>query len=69
MQPKDLVPLASSWLNAPGLSVDGDLESEGYDPTQMAYVLEGSGKATLKLDARSDAPRRQSSLRDHRVGR
>ena len=53
---EDLVPLARSWLNAPELSVDGDLECEGYDPTQMAYVLEGSGDATLKLDARSDSP-------------
>ncbi len=53
---EDLLPLARSWLNAPELSVDGNLECEGYDPTQMAYVLEGSGDATLKLDASADSP-------------
>jgi hypothetical protein len=53
---EDLLPLARSWLNAPELSVDGNLEYKGYDPTQMAYVLEGSGDATLRLDASSDSP-------------
>ena len=50
---EDLLPLAMSWLNARELSVDGELECKGYDPTQMAYVLEGSGDATLELEAQA----------------
>jgi hypothetical protein len=35
-----LVPLAKSWLNAPSLKVNSSgFTSEGYDPTQAAYVL------------------------------
>ncbi len=36
----DLVPLANSWLNAPELNlISSDFISEGYDPTQAAYVI------------------------------
>jgi hypothetical protein len=43
---EDLVPLAKSWLNAPELKLNGNnFSSEGYDPTQAAYILE-----TIKSD-------------------
>jgi hypothetical protein len=43
---EDLVPLAKSWLNAPELKLKGNsFSSEGYDPTQAAYILE-----TIKSD-------------------
>ena len=36
----DLVPLAKSWLSAPGIEAGGaGFESQGYDPTQRAYVI------------------------------
>jgi hypothetical protein len=36
----ELVPLAKSWLYAPGVKVSrGRYKSEGYDPTERAYVL------------------------------
>jgi len=59
---KDLVPLAKSWVSPAKLQVKkGDFSSEGYDQTQMAYVLvsEGSGGGSeleLKLSGSDDSP-------------
>ncbi len=37
---EDLVPLAKSWINAPGIKIaNNDFESRGYDKTQMAYFI------------------------------
>ncbi|MBA7552233.1 hypothetical protein ES705_44791 [subsurface metagenome] len=37
---EDLVPLAKSWLSPPELSLNSiDYTSEGYDPTQAAYII------------------------------
>ena len=58
----ELIPLAKSWLSPPKLEVAGKgFESEGYDPTQRAFVLvrEGSGKpaaAELTLQASQESP-------------
>jgi hypothetical protein len=57
---EDLVPLAKSWLNAPELKLGGSgFKSNGYDPTQMAYLLEADGEAgelELKLEASEESP-------------
>ncbi len=58
----DLVPLAKSWLAAPAIEVSGQgFQSEGYDQTQRAYVLNrqpgsstGGFRAVLK--ASPDSP-------------
>jgi hypothetical protein len=59
---KALVPLAESWLSAPELRVSGDTYvNEGYDQTQMAYVLasQTSGQAapcTVEIAASEGSP-------------
>lgn len=58
---KELVPLAKSWSQAPGIEVAGDgFESDGYDMSQRAYLLarKGKGKGSLRLvlDASSESP-------------
>ena len=58
---EELVPLAKSWLNAPELKLQSDAFScKGYDPGQMAYVLElkSEGTSTLEftLEAGPDKP-------------
>jgi hypothetical protein len=57
---EDLVPLAKSWLNAPELKLNSSgFKSNGYDPTQMAYLLEADGeggKLELKLNASEESP-------------
>lgn len=58
----ELAPLARSWLRAPKLKLSGsDFASEGYDPTQRAYVLtcNKAGKPTplsLQLEASKNSP-------------
>ena len=59
---EDLVPLAKSWLSPPALKLSGSAyRSDGYDPTQMAYVLVSNspGKAaalTCELAASAKSP-------------
>jgi len=59
---EDLVPLAKSWVSPAKLQVKkGDFSSEGYDQTQMAYVLarEGSGGGSeleFKLSGSASSP-------------
>jgi hypothetical protein len=58
---QDLVPLAMSWTNPAELELNGTgYRNKGYDPTQMAYVLEqeatNPGVLDLRIDASSDAP-------------
>lgn len=58
----ELVPLANSWLHAPKLNLSGKAySSEGYDPTQLAYVLvsknPGKGsEVTFELAASKESP-------------
>jgi hypothetical protein len=58
----DLVPLAKSWLSPPQLQLQGQgYRSEGYDPTQRAYVLDvekqvSSGTLRMVLNATGDSP-------------
>ena len=56
---EELVPLTKSWSNPAKLEVDGDgFESQGYDPTEMAYQLtcEGSDEIVIHLHASEDSP-------------
>jgi hypothetical protein len=57
---EDLVPLAKSWLNAPELNLDSSgFKSKGYDPTQMAYLLEAKTEGAeleFKLAASEESP-------------
>jgi hypothetical protein len=56
---EELVPQAKSWLQAPNLKLSGSsYESAGYDPRQMAYVLnrKKSGDLEFKLEASEDSP-------------
>ena len=59
---KELIPLAKSWLDAPKLKVaSGSCASKGYDPTQMAYVIECKAKgqctkASFELAASKKSP-------------
>jgi len=49
---QDLVPLAQSWTKPADLKIKGpDFGFKGYDPTQMAYVLEqfGGGPDVLEM--------------------
>ena len=58
----DLVPLAKSWLSAPAIDLSGQgFTSEGYDPTQRAYVLSRQAGSSAKgfhsvLKASADSP-------------
>jgi len=57
---EDLVPLAKSWLSAPELKLEGsDFMNDGYDPTQMAYVLKAKREGDeleLTIDASEESP-------------
>ena len=58
---EDLVPLAKSWAHPAKLTVEGnEFLNQGYDPTQMAYVIEqksGSTQSlTFNLEADKDSP-------------
>ncbi|HIJ67293.1 MAG TPA: LamG domain-containing protein [Planctomycetes bacterium] len=58
----ELIPLVKSWSNPAQLKLSGTgYTSDGYDPTQMAYVLNaktpGQAQEVLfKLEASSDSP-------------
>jgi hypothetical protein len=56
----ELVPLAKSWLDPAELKLDGSAyKSEGYDPTQLAYVLQCTKPGAplkFKLAADKDSP-------------
>jgi len=57
---KSLVDLARSWNYPPKMDVEGDAyESEGYDYTQRAYVLEAESKGEpleLTFEASEESP-------------
>jgi hypothetical protein len=56
---EELVPMAKSWLHSADLKLSGSsYESEGYDPRQMAYVLncKKSSDLELKLEASDESP-------------
>jgi hypothetical protein len=58
----DLVPLAKSWLSPPQVDVEGEgFGSNGYDPTQRAFVFtrsDGSSASVFRsvLRANNDSP-------------
>lgn len=58
----DLVPLAKSWLSPPVIKLSSDsFRSEGYDPTQRAFVLTrtaagGTGALHATLEASAQSP-------------
>lgn len=60
--PDNLLPLAKSWIKPPKLRAAGtNYESDGYDPTQRAYVLTKKGDtissaAKLTVDASDASP-------------
>jgi hypothetical protein len=56
---EELVPLAKSWLSAPDLKLNNSsYESAGYDPRQMAYVLNSNNSDDLELtlEANEESP-------------
>jgi len=59
---EEIVPVAKSWLSPCDLKIsDEGFTSEGYDPTQMAYLLErsdpGSGSpVSFTMDATEESP-------------
>jgi hypothetical protein len=56
LKPKELVPLARSWMRAPEI-VDLKGAKGGYDPGQRAYVLNNeSGKISFKIDCSKKSP-------------
>ena len=64
----EILPLARSWSKAPELKVvSGALKSEGFDPSQRAYVLTNTvagkpGRAEFLISAEADSPVRQCSV-------
>jgi hypothetical protein len=59
---EELIPLVKSWSNPARLNVSGgSYTSEGYDPSQMAYILASNNlqetqKLSFKLTASEDSP-------------
>jgi hypothetical protein len=55
--PKDLVPLAASWLNPPPVCSTKGCINYGYDRTQRAFVINATdSKITLTVKAFSEGP-------------
>lgn len=57
--PKELVPLAHSWLHAPELETGSGYRSHGYDTAERAYVLEqtdGGKRCEIEIAAAKDRP-------------
>jgi len=55
--PKELVPLAKSWLTPAGLEVKSGCTSEGYDRGQRAYLLTAKGtKISAVVKASEESP-------------
>jgi len=55
----EVVPVAKSWLKAPAIQRVEGCESQGYDLTQRAYVLEcedGVSDIELQISASEDSP-------------
>jgi hypothetical protein len=59
-QPAGLVQLARSWISPPKVDLRGsDYKSEGYDPTQRAYVFTQTNagrELSFAVDAESNSP-------------
>jgi hypothetical protein len=52
-----LVTLAKSWNHPPAIANTAGCESEGYDPSQRAYVLAATGRAiSFTLQGSTDTP-------------
>lgn len=62
MSANQLLPLAKSWVSPPTMRIEsGDYLSDGYDPTQRAYLLTRLGNDAptllqLKLEANDSSP-------------
>jgi hypothetical protein len=55
--PGELIPLAASWLNPPGVTPVSGCESEGYDRTQRAFVINAVEEdMVLRVEASADQP-------------
>ncbi len=58
----DLLPLAKSWISPPTIAADGaGFSSQGYDPTQRAFLLTRTSPAApatfqLHIEASPDSP-------------
>ena len=52
--PKELVPLAKSWLRPAELKVNSGCKSQGYDRAQRAYVLTATGSTLSVVVKASD---------------
>ncbi len=56
-KPADLIPLASSWLNPPGLVALSGCESSGYDRSQRAFLVSAlEKKLSLRVEATTESP-------------
>jgi hypothetical protein len=59
---EELVPLAKSWLNPPVLNLtSGSFSTEGFDPTQAAYILKSNKQSqkenlSFTLNASKESP-------------
>ena len=58
---QDLVPLAKSWTNPANMSIEGNaFDFKGYDPAQMAYVIDKQIShapfLALSIEASEDSP-------------
>ena len=55
--PADLIPLAASWLNPPGVTPLRGCESDGYDRTQRAFLVNAVEEdMVLRVDASEENP-------------
>ena len=55
--PKELIPLAASWLKPPGVTSVRGCESEGYDKTERAFKVNAVEEdMVLRVDATEENP-------------
>lgn len=56
-EPKNLIPLAASWLHPPAVTVAKGVESKGYDRSQRAFVFRAlEEKMSFRVEASADHP-------------
>ncbi|MFO7935670.1 MAG: LamG domain-containing protein [Bacteroidales bacterium] len=56
-EPLELLPLAASWLNPPDVKTIKGCESDGYDRTQRAFLVDAVEEdMSLKVEASEDRP-------------
>ena len=67
MEVQELVPLAKSWTNPANMSIEGKaFDFKGYDPAQMAYVIDKkiphAPSLVLSIEASEESPLVNSAL-------